>query len=262
MDAVATFSLYVLITLTVSLLAAALPLMMKLNDRQSHLLIAFSSGIFLGALFLMFMPEALHESIEAGYTVMEVMYAVAIGFLAVFIFDVLLKYFYQPECSCNSCIDHHSHDITSISAFVGLAIHAFFDGLALASAFIIGTEVGVTVLLALCIHKVVVVFSLSSTFLMSNRRQSAWKYLLAFCLISPVAAVVSYLFLGGVGVQWTGVALALSAGIFMFVTLCNMVPESFHREEYRLGSLGLLLLGIVTVVAVVAVTAMFGGHLH
>ncbi len=257
-----TFAVYVLITLAVSLAAAFLPLMIRLDDRRAHLLIAYSSGIFLGALLLMFMPEAVQESLEGGYTVMQVMYAVAVGFLAVFIFDILLKQYYRPACGCESCLDHHSHDITSISAFVGLAIHACFDGLALAAAFIIGTEVGVTVLIALCIHKIVVVFSLSSTFLLSSREQSAWKYLVTFCFISPVMAVVAFLFLDGVGLEWTGIALAVSAGIFLFVTMCSMIPESFHREEHRMGSLGLLLLGVVTVLAVVAVTNLMGGHLH
>ncbi|MFA6952423.1 MAG: ZIP family metal transporter [Candidatus Methanomethylophilaceae archaeon] len=262
MDQTVMFAVFVLVTLIVSLVGALLPQMIKMNDKQTHLLIAFSSGIFVGVLFLMFLPEAVEESIEAGYSSETIMYAVMGGFIAIFIIDIFLKHYNKPTCGCSSCMDHHAHDITSLSAFIGLSIHACFDGLALASAFVAGTEVGVMVLVAMCIHKLVVVFSLSSTFLLSNKKKQAMRYLVTFCFISPIAAVVSFVFLNGVSADWTGIALALSAGIFMFVTMCDMIPEAFHRQKYDLKSLGLMLLGIVVVIAVVIFTTHFGGHIH
>lgn len=262
MDPTLTFLICILVTLTVSLIGAFLPHMVKMNDKQTHLMISFSAGIFIGVLFLMFLPEAFHESTEAGYSALDVMYAVMFGFLAILLTDQIIKSRIKSECSCEECMDHHSHDITSLSAFIGLSIHACFDGLALAAAFTIGEGVGITVLIAMCIHKLVVVFSLSSTFLLSSKKQSAKKYLVTFCFISPAAAIVSYAFLGGIGIEWTGLALALSAGIFMFVTVCDMVPEAFHRNELRLKSFALLMAGVIVTIAVVVLSAMAGGHGH
>lgn len=262
MASVMLFIVSILIMLAVSLLGAFLPHMVKMNDRQTHLMIAFSAGIFIGVLFLMFMPEAIHESLEAGFSALDVMYAVMFGFLAMLLLDQIVKSRVKSDCGCDECMDHHSHDITSLSAFIGLAIHACFDGLAFATAFIIGEGVGFAVLLAMCIHKVVVVFSLSSTFLMSNKKDSAKKYLVTFCFISPVAAIISYLFMGGIGIEWTGLALAVSAGIFMFVTMCDMVPEAFHRGELRLKSFAMLAIGIVVAIGVVLLTTLVGGHVH
>lgn len=292
MEQTMMFSIFVIVTLIVSLIGAFLPHMIKMNDRQTHLMISFSAGVFMGVLFLMLLPEAIHESIEHGYSAIDVMYAVMGGFVAILITDIVLKHYHcskfkhehehdhdheehEHQCCCHDHGNHHhddedlgspedlhSHDITSLSAFIGLSIHAAFDGLALATAFIVGTEVGLTVLIGMCIHKLVVVFSLSSTFLMSNKKQQAMRYLVAFCLISPLAAIVSYLFLDGIGTSWTGIALSVSAGIFMFVTMCNMIPEAFHRKNLELKSLVLVLLGIVTVIAVVFITAQLGGHIH
>ncbi|MCK9322783.1 MAG: ZIP family metal transporter [Candidatus Methanomethylophilaceae archaeon] len=261
MDPIFSFTGYITIILIVSIIGALLPQLIKLSDKQVHLAIAFSAGIFLGVLFLMLLPEAINESIENNYSAMTVMYAVLGGFIAIFIVDFLLKQYYTPECTCKECLDHHSHDITSFSAFIGLAIHACFDGLALATAFIAGQEIGLAVLVAMCIHKVVVVFSLSSTFLLSNKKKSAIKYLIAFCFISPIAGLFSYLALNGASAEWAGLAFAVSAGIFMFVTMCDIIPEAFHRKNLNIKSILLTLLGLVVVIAVVIITNALGGDI-
>jgi len=258
MEQTATFAVFILAILVVSIVASLLPLMIKMNDKQAHLLIALSAGIFTGVLFLMLLPEAIEESIDSGYSAQTIMYALITGFLIVFIADVILKHYYKAECACEKCMDLHSHDMTSMSAFIGLSIHACFDGLAIASAFIIGTDIGGMVIIAMCIHKTVEVFSLSSTFLMSNKKKQAKRYLLSFCFITPLAAVISYAFLDGISLEWTGIALSISAGIFMFVTMCNMIPEAFHRKKYDLESLAFMLIGIAIVVAAVIFATMAG----
>jgi zinc transporter ZupT len=243
-----------------SLVGAYLPLSFKTSDRRVHLMIAFSAGIFLGVLFLMLLPEAIEESEAAGYDTHIVMYAILGGFLAIFIFDFLFRHYVKPECDCEECRDYHSHDMTSLSAFVGLSIHACFDGLALAAAFVAGEEVGLVVLLAICVHKIVEVFSLSSTFLLSNRRKKATRYLVPFCLITPLAGIASYLILNGADTDVAGIAIAISAGIFMFVTMIDILPEAFHRRDIDVKSVALLLIGLAVVIAIVAITEAVGGH--
>lgn len=263
MDEMMTVILYTVIIFAVSLAGAVLPLLIKMNDRQTHLVIAFSAGIFLGVLCLMLLPEAFEETEHGGYDIITGMYAFLIGFLILFIADFLMKHYMKSDCDCEECMDFHSHDITSLSAFLGLAIHACFDGVALATSFIAGEEIGFAVLVALCVHKVVVVFSLSSTFLLSNRRKQAIKYLLLFCIISPLATLFTYFCLGDVEMEFTGLALMLSAGIFMFVTMCDIIPEAFHRKNLNVKSLGYLLLGLVVIIAVVILTdSLGGGHVH
>lgn len=262
MDQTATFCIYVATIFILSLAGAYLPHAVKMSDKHTHLMISLSTGIFVGVLFLMLLPEAVHESIEAGFTGIQIMAAVMAGFICVLVFDIFLKHRVKPDCECDECVDHHSHDITSMSAFVGLAVHACFDGLALGAAFIVGNEVGLMMLLALCIHKVVAVFSLSSTFLLSSKKDSAMKYLLVFCLITPITAFASYFFLGSIDISWMGIAFAVSAGIFLFVTMCNMIPEAFHRKDLDIKSLALLLLGISVVILVALFSAHFGGHVH
>ncbi|MDR2698540.1 MAG: ZIP family metal transporter [Candidatus Methanoplasma sp.] len=259
MDVIAPFLICVILITIVSFAAAFVPMMFKATDKQIHLMIAFSAGVFLGVLFLMLLPEAIHESETGGFDEMDVMYLVLAGFLIMFVVDFLFKHYRTSKCDCKECMDHHSHEITSVSAFIGLSIHTCFDGLALATAFIVGEAVGLMIVVALCIHKAVEVFSLSSTFLLTGNRKRSVAYLTAFCLISPIAALISYFVLGGAESEIAGPAFAFSAGVFMFVTMLHMIPEAFHRRNLDIKALALLIAGLLIVVCVLM---LMGSHAH
>ncbi|MDR0509173.1 MAG: ZIP family metal transporter [Candidatus Methanoplasma sp.] len=259
MDITLSFLICTAALLIISVVGAYFPMAVRATDNQMHLMIAFSAGVFVGTLFLILLPEAFHESLSGGYNEMDVMYLVLAGFLVMFVVDFLLKHYRKSECDCEECQDYHSHEVTSLSAFIGLSIHGCLDGLALAAAFLIGETVGFMILVALCIHKGVEVFSLSSTFLLAGNRKRSRIYMTAFCLITPVTALISYFIIGGVESNITGLAFALSAGVFMFVTMLHMIPEAFHRKNINIRSLAFLLLGLFIVVCVVILT---GQHVH
>ncbi|MDR1954844.1 MAG: ZIP family metal transporter [Candidatus Methanoplasma sp.] len=259
MDIMISFVICTALILIVSFLAAYAPMAFGTTDKQIHLMIAFSAGVFLGILFLILLPEALPESEGGGFGEMDVMYLVLAGFLIMFIVDFLFKQYKKSECDCKECLDHHSHEITSVSAFIGLSIHAFFDGLAVAAGFLVGETVGFMMLVAICVHKAVEVFSLSSTFLLAGNKKRSSIYLIVFCLITPVAAVISYFILGKVENDITGLAFAFSAGVFMFVTMLHMIPEAFHRKSINMRSLALLITGLLIIVCV---AMLMGAHSH
>ena len=251
MDTTASFLFCAALILIVSVVGAYLPMTVRATDKQMHLMIAFSTGVFIGILFLILLPEAIDESEAGGFDAVAVMYVVTAGFLIMAIVDFLFKQYKKSECDCKECLDHHSHEVTSLSAFIGLSIHACLDGLAIAAAFLVGEAVGAMVLVAVCLHKAVEVFSLSSTFLLAGKRKRARNYMTAFCLITPAAALLSYFILGGAESDIIGLAFAFSAGVFMFVTMMHMVPETFHRKNAGVTSLALLLLGLAVMVGVV-----------
>ena len=259
METITSFILCMILILGVSLMCMYLPMKMRRNDDHMHLMIAFSAGVFLGILTLILIPEAIHESEEGGFEMMTVMYVILLGFLVTFFIDFLFKHFKKTECDCEECKDYHSHTVTSLSAFVGLSIHACFDGLALATAFLVGEEVGLVMLVAICIHKAAEVFSLSSTFMLSNNRKKIKLYMTAFCLMTPLAGMLSYVLLEGIDTAFAGIAFAFSAGIFMFVTMLDIIPEAFHRKSLGPRSAVLFLLGLAVILATVL---LMGEHVH
>lgn len=262
MDQNITVCIFAVAIFAASMVSARLPFYIKKDVKQLHKLIAFGAGVMLGVLFIMLMPEALERNEEAGYDFDIACCIILIGFVFLFAVDFIVKKRTKVTCACKSCRDEHTHDVTSISALAGLGIHALFDGLALAAAFIAGEDVGIMVLIAICLHKVVEVFSLSSTMLMSKNKDKTWMSLVIFCMISPVAAVVSYLFIDGGDVDFAGPALCFSVGVFMFVALCDILPEAFHNRERDNGQMVAIVAGLVVVLLVKVVSVLLMGDVE
>ena len=66
METALTLTIYIIALFGVALLGAYTPYIRKLTDQQVHLLVALSAGIFLGILFFLLLPEAIHESEEGN----------------------------------------------------------------------------------------------------------------------------------------------------------------------------------------------------
>ncbi len=264
MDAFLVFGLYALILFVVSIAGAFLPQIKKLTDHQMHMLIGLSAGIFLGLLFLMLVPEAFHMSIHEGKSFDDVALWILIGFLVIAFVDTLIKHYHMASCPCECHEDEHRHEIYSLSAFIGLSVHAACDGLSIAAALIGGEHIGFVAITGMCIHKFVVLFSLSSSLLLSEDSvKSRWTYLLTFSLITPVAGLLFFTIFNGMHItDFVGLPLAFAAGTFMFVTFCNMIPEAFHRKDQDLGSFGIIILGVIIAAISILLTNMMGGHVH
>lgn len=261
MDTVVLFLLYSLGILAISMVGAYLPRIRKLSDGQVHLLVALSAGIFVGLLFLLLIPEALEACEHGGFGMETALYALLAGFLLIMAVEVLIKHHHAGECSSECDDDEHGHSMISMSSFIGLSIHAACDGLALAATFLAGEEVAAITTVGMCVHKFVVLFSLSSILLVSDipKRKCMW-YLLGFGLITPLAGLLFFGLLSGVSDidGLTGIPLAFAAGTFMYVALCDMLPEAFHRKGREPTSFGLVVAGILIVLAI----ALAFPHVH
>ena len=71
--------------------------------------------------------------------------------------------------------DEFVHSHTGYSVLLGLIIHAFFDGIAIASGFLVSNWLGWIIFLAIFLHKIPEGFTVSSVMLASGRsRGIAW----------------------------------------------------------------------------------------
>jgi zinc transporter ZupT len=258
MDSLILFLLYSLALIGVSLVAAFLPQYGKVKGKNIHHMVAVSTGIFLGLLLFMLLPEAIEESEEGGFDTHYVMFVLALGFILILILNVILKERHAATCACHA--GEHYHEATSISSFIGLAIHAACDGLALAAMFMAGEEVGLMATIGFSIHKFAELFSLSSTMLMTKLdKRKAMIRLIGFSLITPIAGLIFVALFGDMEVEGLlGLPLAFAAGTLMYVTMCDMVPESFGHSDKRYRTTALIILGVALMLAV----ALLFPHAH
>ncbi|KAF5382628.1 hypothetical protein D9615_003016 [Tricholomella constricta] len=119
----------------------------------------------------------------------------------------------------------------------GLVVHGLADGLALGASSLAKDQSGGSanlsfiVFIALIIHKAPTSLALTTSLLATSLpRAKCKKYLIVFASSTPVGAIASYLlfsFLGNGDGGWTGVALLVSGGTFLYVATV-LQPVSDH----------------------------------
>jgi zinc transporter ZupT len=252
MDTLLLLVVYSLLIIIVSLIGGAFPLLRTWNSSQLHLMTALSAGVFIGATFLILLPEAV-GSMDPSQALMLVM----VGFFIILVFETMLKYRHQDECEEHT--DEHTHSLTSTTAFVGLSVHSALDGFALGVAVILNQEIGMVVFLAILVHKAIDVFSLSTTFALAGvEKRKGIIFMVLFTLITPIAAVVAVPLLEILQNIEVGIPLALAGGTFMYVGIYDLLPESFHEEHSGLKAISLVAVGIVIMYIIATIVESAG----
>ncbi len=120
--------------------------------------------------------------------------------------------------------------LAGTSALVGLLLHTFFDGVAIASAFLVRPALGLMVFLAIFLHKLpegVTVSSLMMAGGRSGRQAVGAAAMLGAATLAGVALTDRIAFLIHHG-------LALSAGVTIYVAASNLVPEFQGKRGWKL----------------------------
>ncbi|CAN8000098.1 unnamed protein product [Ixodes hexagonus] len=135
---------------------------------------------------------------------------------------------------------------SSVTATLGLIVHAAADGVALgAAATTSNLDTEAVVFLAIMLHKAPAAFALVS-FLMHEtvERTTIRKHLLVFSLAAPMLALITFFTINRGATESmgslhaTGVALLFSAGTFLYVATVHVLPElvvhhSSHQGDAR-----------------------------
>ncbi len=150
-------------------------------------------------------------------------FLVLLGYLIIhFCEHVVSPHFhFGEETHQDEFAGHHK----STTVLLGLVIHAFFDGIAIASGFLVSNWLGWIVFLAIFLHKVPEGFTVSSVMLASGRtavRAFAASILLGLGTLLGVFAML--LIRNGVAI-----GLPVSAGVTIYVAASDIVPE-VNRE--------------------------------
>jgi ZIP family zinc transporter/zinc and cadmium transporter len=185
--------------------------------------VALGSGFMLATALLEMVPEGLELTGNSGLAL------VLGGYLLVHFFEhTILGHFHFGEETHTE--EFHQPRMGYTAAF-GMAIHAFFDGAAIAAGFIVSTWLGVVVFLAIFLHKIPDGFTIASVMLASG--QGPRKALLASVLMGATTLV-------GVAAMWllqvhVGLGLLLSAGATLYVAASDLMPEVNREPGIRMA---------------------------
>jgi zinc and cadmium transporter len=116
---------------------------------------------------------------------------------------------------------HHLSPSAGWSALLGLTLHTFFDGVAIASGFLVSNSLGVLLFLAVLLHKLPEGVTIASVIVAGgqSRRQAVGGA--AVLGGATILGVLLTDFLQPLAQH----GLALSAGVTLYVAASNLVPE-------------------------------------
>lgn len=157
-----------------------------------------------------------------------------------------------------------------MAVLVGLGIHTLMDGVAMASGVVAEAEhidhillPGLGIFLAVLLHKPLDAVSITS--LMHPVTTPAKRLLVnvSFALMCPLGALLFWGGAAGAGGPWiitmAGWGLAFSAGVFLCISLSDLLPEMEFHSHSRIPLTAALLLGIA---AAWAIGLLEGEHAH
>jgi len=191
----------------------------KLGLRVIELLFAYAAGFMIALALVGVVPEALAKDPVGAAPV------ILLGYLLVH----LTQHTVTPHFHFGRETHHVSH-AASVSGIVGLLLHTFFDGVAIASGFLVSPSLGLLFFLAIFLHKLPEGVTVSSLVLAAG--ESSRRAVLAAAALG-VATI-----LGGLLTERTSVlvhyGLALSAGVTLYVGASNLVPEFQGKHGWGL----------------------------
>ena len=262
--------IYSLIIAGASYFGGWLPTLFNMTHLRIQRVISLVAGVMLGVAMLHLLPEGIHLLEDYTFALQVAL----VGLLFMF-FMVRMFHFHQHDLEheeehhgdCQH--DHHIHGHDGISwagLITGLSVHTILDGLALAASVKSGSVIhpwlaGFAIFVAIVLHKPLDAMSITS--LMNAKGWSVSKQRIANIVFSFMCPIGAILFAVGFANlenhQWyLGVALAFSAGVFLCISLGDLLPEVHFHSHHKIELSIYLLLGITTA----GIVSVLPGHRH
>lgn len=218
------------------------------SRRYLKYFIALGAGFMLATALIEMVPESVKlragraDSFFGGTDAVFIL--VLAGYFVVHFFEhTVAPHFHFGEETHHEEV-HGAH--ASYTALLGLIIHTFFDGVAIASGLLVSTWLGGIIFLAIFLHKIPEGFTVASIMLASGQGKMAALTSSVILGAATLAGVALMFVLRGT----LGDALPFSAGVTLYVAASDLIPEVNH--EPGVGMAILVFLGVAVMVALKA----------
>jgi zinc transporter ZupT len=191
-------------------------------------LIALSAGFLLALVFFELLPESLHLLGPSA----SLYIVIGFGMLHFFEHTIVGHLHFGEET-------HHDVMVSrgaSISAFSGLFIHAFFDGLSISAGMQYDFLIGLLVFFAILLHKLPEGLTIASIMLAANQPRKTALIASALIGVATMLGIVTVFLIADVNASAVGIAFAFSAGAATYVGASDLIPE-INRSGNRITPL-------------------------
>lgn len=201
----------------------------KLGQTALRYLIALGAGFMLAAVFLKIVPETVEIWHGEAHTPMLWLLG---GYLLIQFFEhtVAPHFHFGEETHEEAMLRQHA----ALAGVGALIIHAFFDGVSIAVASLVNTQLGILIFIAILLHKLPEGFTVASMMLASKRSpRSALmaSFAIGLATLLGVALVLLFQNIAVYSRPLSYYVLPLSGGVTLYVAASDLIPEVNKREE-------------------------------
>lgn len=188
------------------------------NGRAIRGFVALAAGALLGDAFLHIIPETFELASNSTNAALMII----AGILGFFILESVLKWHHAHTGK-----DHALPVNTQLGSMVLVSdgVHNFLDGIVIGASYLAGIEIGIATTLAVILHEIPQEFGDFGVLIHAGySRAKALILNFASAFAAVLGALVVILF--GATVQViVPMALAVAAGMFIYVALSDLIPE-------------------------------------
>jgi len=205
-------------------------LALRAKDRF-HLVLGLSAGLLLGLVGFDLLPEIFEMNSSDLGGVKTISLALISGFL----FLHFLEQFVGSHEPAESDYGHdhkHAVEIAGVVGAVAMAGHIFLDGVALALAFKVSTELGIAVFIAMIVHAFSDGLNTVALLIKTNQWREKGKYLLGLDAVARIggAAIGSALTISDANLA---IYLAAFSGIVIYLATSHILPEAHSKHPSK-----------------------------
>jgi ZIP family zinc transporter len=213
-----------------TVIGALLAIFLKGKKNYVSVGVGFSSGIMIAISFLELLATALKMMDE-----LFVIFAFALGFVLVLIIDIRLPHMHLIEEKGPS---GHLIKISYLVA-IGIIIHDFPEGFAMASSFWVEVRLGLLVALGIALHNIPEEFALAVPLVLTKKTKLLLEFLVLSALAEPLGAIFG-IALSSLIPQFNAPLLAFAAGVMVFVSVDELVPLAYEHDGMHYFAIGLI----------------------
>lgn len=234
---------------------------LKFKDRL-HLTLGFSAGTVAGLAFFELIPESAHILQKFGIGG-EFLHPILIlsGIIIYMLLDRVFGIHKHGHVENDEHGHSHSHEKENNKSgsfkAATFSFHSFIDGIAVGLSFQVSVLLGVATAIAVIAHSFSDGLNTAIACQKSNMDTRQTKRWILTDAISPVIGMLIGLVVS-LPESALGMVLAVVAGFFVYVSMTDLVPESFHAHPTKWTTVSTIL-GIVFIAVVVSITHHYVG---
>jgi ZIP family zinc transporter len=219
------------------------------------LIIAIGAGIRIGAAYFDLIPESV-EHLGGSLDLATIF--TALGFLAFYAIEKLTALHVGHETATELEHGDSAHRHVGFIGSIGMSLHSFLDGVALAAGLAVGGGLGLVIAFVVVVHRFSDGIGIVSLLLASRTPRNEIYRWVGLVALAPVIGVIVGLMLP-VPDEVLGGMLAVFAGFFLYIGAAELLPEA-HRSNRSRWVVAATMGGVLAIYAFSAFAGVVGGH--